>query len=195
MALQILSFQLNISQNLIQSIIGHLAVTAGILVLGLIAKIILSRSVKIVIKKIEDDDPETTNALEARAYTLGGLANNVINLSIITTTSLMILSEWGMNIGPLLAGAGILGLAVGFGTQTLVKDIVTGFFILLENQFNVGDKIKIAGIEGKVVAINLRTTVLKTKEGTFHIIPNSKISDIAKLKYDPLPKLPKSKNT
>lgn len=166
----------------------HLLISLGIIVVGYIAKVILARSIHAIITKVEDDDPETTTALEARAYTLGGLASNIVNISFIATTFLMILSEWGINIGPLLAGAGILGLAVGFGTQTLVKDIVTGFFILLENQFNVGDKITIAGVEGKVIAINLRTTVLKDKEGIFHIIPNSKVTDIAKDKYTTPPK-------
>ena len=170
-------------KSVIENITEHFFISLGIIVIGYIVKIILARSIHTIITKVEDDDPETTTALEARAYTLEGLANNIVDVGFIATTFLMILSEWGINIGPLLAGAGILGLAVGFGTQTLVKDIVTGFFILLENQFNVGDKITIAGVEGKVVAINLRTTVLKEKGGTFHIIPNSKVTDIAKDKY------------
>ena len=91
----------------------------------------------------------------------------------------MILSQWGVNIAPLLAGAGILGLAVGFGTQTLVKDIVTGFFILLEGNYNIGTEIEIAGVKGEVKKINLRTTVLEADKGIIHIIPNSKITDIA----------------
>ncbi len=173
----------NFLPAVIENVVEHLLVSLGIIVVGFIVKIILARSIHAIIARVEDDNPETTTALEARAYTLGGLASNIVNISFIATTFLMILSEWGINIGPLLAGAGILGLAVGFGTQTLVKDIVTGFFILLENQFNVGDKIIIAGVEGKVVAINLRTTVLKDKKGIFHIIPNSKVSDIAKYKY------------
>ena len=171
-----------------ENITEHLLVSLGIIVVGYIVNVILARSIHSVIARVEDDDAETTTALEARAYTLGGLANNIVNLSFVATVFLMILSEWGINIGPLLAGAGILGLAVGFGTQTLVKDIVTGLFILFENQFNVGDKIKIAGVEGKVIAINLRTTVLKEKGGIFHIIPNSKISDVAKHKYTISPK-------
>ena len=176
------------SKNMIGSVSEHLLASLGIVIIGYIAKVILVRSIHAIIARVEDDDPETTTALEARAYTLGGLANNLVNISFFATTFLMVLSEWGINIGPLLAGAGILGLAVGFGTQTLVKDVVTGFFILFENQFNVGDKIIIAGIEGKVVAINLRTTVLRQKAGIFHIIPNSKITDITKYKYSTPPK-------
>lgn len=176
------------SRSMLDSITGHMVTSLGIVIIGYIAKVILARSIHAIIARVEDDDPETTTALEARAYTLGGLANNIVNFSFFAITFLMVLSEWGINIGPLLAGAGILGLAVGFGTQTLVKDVVTGFFILFENQFNVGDKIKIAGVEGKVIAINLRTTVLKEKGGIFHIIPNSKISDIAKYKYTTPPK-------
>lgn len=182
MNIQKLINNITIPPNLAKSTTNHLTVSVVIIIIGLISKIILTRSIRLIISRIEDEDPDNTSALEARAYTLQSIANNVINLSFVSITFLIILSEWGINIGPILAGAGILGLAVGFGTQTLVKDIVTGFFILLENQFNVEDKIIIAGVEGKVVAINLRTTVIKGKNDTLHIIPNSKISDITKLK-------------
>ena len=85
----------------------------------------------------------------------------------------MSLTSLGFNITPLLTGAGILGLAISFGAQTLVKDLISGFFILFENQFNVGDTIKIDTFEGIVYKITFRTTILKNKDNNFIYIPNS----------------------
>ena len=89
----------------------------------------------------------------------------------------MALKRIGLDITPILTGAGLLGLAVSFGSQTLVRDLISGFFIIVENQFNVGDKVKIANIEGKVIAINLRTTVLENKHQRIYI-PNSEIKNV-----------------
>jgi len=82
---------------------------------------------------------------------------------------------FAIDIEPLLASAGIAGLAIGFGAQTLVKDVINGFFILLENQFDIGDVIKAAGVQGTVEVMTLRKTVLRDANGTLHIIPNSEI--------------------
>jgi small conductance mechanosensitive channel len=82
----------------------------------------------------------------------------------------------GIDIGPLLAGAGIVGLAVGFGAQSLVKDVISGFFMLLENQMNVGDVVEIAGKAGLVESMNLRITVIRDFEGKVHIVPNGEIA-------------------
>ena len=84
----------------------------------------------------------------------------------------MILRELQLDIAPVLTGAGIVGLAVGFGAQTLVRDIISGFFLILENQVRVGDVAAINGTGGLVEAINLRTIVLRDAEGTVHVFPN-----------------------
>ena len=84
----------------------------------------------------------------------------------------MILDELGINIGPYLAAAGIVGVALGFGAQSLVKDIIGGIFIIVEDQYNIGDVIKIASISGTVEEINLRRTVLRDLDGIVHFIPN-----------------------
>ena len=97
---------------------------------------------------------------------------------------MLVLAEFGVDLKPILAGAGILGLAVGFGAQTLVKDVITGFFILLENQIRVGDTVTAAGCTGVVEAVNLRTTVLRDLDGTTHIIPNSAITVVANATRD-----------
>jgi small conductance mechanosensitive channel len=95
---------------------------------------------------------------------------------IYLAAAMMIITECGVNIGPLLAGAGIAGVAIGFGAQSLVKDVISGFFLLMENQIRVGDVANIAGISGLVEAINLRTTRLRDLEGRVHIIPNGEIA-------------------
>jgi small conductance mechanosensitive channel len=87
-----------------------------------------------------------------------------------------------MNITPLITGAGILGLAFSFGAQTLVKDLIAGFFIILENQYNVGDQVKLNTEEGVVDKITLRATVLKDKKGNLIYIPNSEIKKVVVIK-------------
>ena len=89
-----------------------------------------------------------------------------------------------INIEPLLASAGIAGLAIGFGAQTMVKDVINGFFILVENQYDIGDTIKIAGVTGGVEDITLRRTVLRDGDGTLHIVPNSAIQIVSNMTRD-----------
>ena len=89
-----------------------------------------------------------------------------------------------INIGPLVASAGIVGLAIGFGAQTLVKDVINGFFILMENQFDVGDTIRISGVSGTVEQLTLRRTLLRDIDGTVHNIPNSEIKVVSNLTRD-----------
>jgi small conductance mechanosensitive channel len=113
-----------------------------------------------------------------RARTLGGLVRNVLTTMVVVVSSLMILREVGLDITPILTGAGILGLAVGFGAQTLVKDIISGFFMILENEVRIGDVVQIDTHGGMVEDMNLRTIVLRDFEGTVHIIPNGSVTAI-----------------
>jgi small conductance mechanosensitive channel len=94
---------------------------------------------------------------------------------LVVVTGMVILRELGFDIGPIIAGAGIVGLAIGFGAQHLVKDVISGFFILLENQYRVGDTVELNGKSGLVESVNLRTTVLRDQEGRVHIVPNGSI--------------------
>jgi len=98
---------------------------------------------------------------------------------VIGVAIMMILSEFGMNITPIITGAGIAGLAVGFGAQNLVRDVISGFFLILEDQIRVGDVATINGTGGLVEAIRLRTTVLRDLEGVVHIFPNGEITQVA----------------
>ena len=107
--------------------------------------------------------------------TLASILNSVGTVVILFVCLLEVLSLLGLNLGPLLASAGIVGLAVGFGAQTLVHDVINGFFILLDDQFDLGDSIRIAGVKGTVEQMTLRRTVLRDDDGTLHTVPNSQI--------------------
>jgi moderate conductance mechanosensitive channel len=115
---------------------------------------------------------------ERREATLAKLLQNVLTYVIYFIAFIMVLSNLGINVGPILAGAGVVGLAVGFGAQNLVRDIITGFFIIFEHQFSVGDHVIIGTFEGEVEEIGLRTTKIKGISGERHIIPNGGITEV-----------------
>lgn len=116
--------------------------------------------------------------------TLSGVIYSVGVFVILFLTAMEILDTVNVNIKPLLASAGIVGLAIGFGAQTLVKDVVTGFFVLVENQFEIGDTIKIADRTGVVEQMSLRRTVLRDSDGSIHIVPNSSIAVVTNFTRD-----------
>lgn len=140
---------------------------------------VLVRVVQVLVRRFEQEVNVGTEleVLERakRARTLGGLIQNVLTTLIVVVASLMMLREIGLDITPILTGAGIVGLAVGFGAQTLVKDIISGFFLILENDVRVGDVVAVDTHSGVVEDMNLRTMVLRDFEGTVHIIPNGSI--------------------
>jgi small conductance mechanosensitive channel len=143
----------------------------------------LIRTVALGGKRFEHDVNFGTglDALERakRARTLGTVLTNTMTVVVLLIAALMILREFGVDISPALTGAGIVGVALGFGAQTLVRDLIGGFFLILENQIRVGDVAAINGVGGLVEAINLRTTVLRDEEGTVHVIPNGAINTLA----------------
>ncbi|MBN1164989.1 MAG: mechanosensitive ion channel family protein, partial [Candidatus Krumholzibacteriota bacterium] len=139
---------------------------------------------RLVIRKFKDrlGAPERVGIERAkRTETLAQILETTARALILIAASLMCLKELGIDIGPLLAGIGIVGLAVGFGAQSLVKDVISGFFILLENRMNVGDVVKIAGEAGLVEAVGLRVTVLRDLEGKVHVIPNGEITTLTNM--------------
>ncbi|HXE57695.1 MAG TPA: mechanosensitive ion channel family protein [Gemmatimonadales bacterium] len=127
---------------------------------------------------VDDGDPTVTTLREKRGQTIAQLLRSVGRVVIIVIAILLSLNVF-INIGPLLAGAGILGLAVSFGAQSLVKDVISGFFILLENQFAIGDVIEAAGKGGVVERMTLRVVQLRDVEGTLHTIPNGEIKVVS----------------
>jgi small conductance mechanosensitive channel len=111
-----------------------------------------------------------------RMETLDKLGGNVIRAFVIAIALLMILGEFGLNIGPAVAGLGVVGIAVGFGTQSLIRDYMNGCLILIENQFSRGDVVTIAGVTGTVEDFSLRRTTLRDLDGVVHTVPNGAIS-------------------
>ncbi|HET9839771.1 MAG TPA: mechanosensitive ion channel family protein [Candidatus Angelobacter sp.] len=117
--------------------------------------------------------------------TVVGMIRSVGVFVIVFFTGMSALRDaFNIDIGPLLASAGIVGLAIGFGAQTLVKDVINGFFILVEDQFTVGDTIRAAGVAGAVEEITMRRTILRDADGTLHIVPNSSIQIVSNLTRD-----------
>ncbi len=114
--------------------------------------------------------------LSKRMATIDGLGTKVIRFFVVVIAGLMILRELGLDIGPAIAGLGIVGVAVGFGAQHLVRDYLNGVLILIENQFSKGDTVRLAGIAGTVEDFSLRRTTLRDLDGTVHTIPNGEIT-------------------
>jgi small conductance mechanosensitive channel len=162
---------------------GEAALRSTFRVLGIwILAWLAWRVVKLTARRIElavdDQDDSVTTLREKRGRTIAQLLRSVGRVVIITIAILLTFNVF-INIAPILAGAGILGLAVSFGAQSLVRDIISGFFILLENQFAVGDVIETAGKGGVVESMTMRVTVLRDLEGTMHVIPNGEMKVIS----------------
>jgi small-conductance mechanosensitive channel len=118
---------------------------------------------------------------QKRARTLASVLRSLGLVAIVIAASLMVLAEFGVDIAPLLAGAGILGLALGLGAQSLVRDLMGGFFILVEEQFHVGDVIAVGAITGTVERMTLRATYLRDLDGALHLIPNGEVRIVSNL--------------
>ena len=146
------------------------------------------RTSTLLIKRFEHEVNLGTglDALERakRAKTLGSVIRNFTTALVTVVAILMVLKELDIDIAPVLASAGVVGLAVGFGAQTLVRDIISGFFLILEDQVRVGDVAAINGQAGLVEAINLRTIVLRDAEGTVHVFPNGAVNTLANRSKD-----------
>jgi len=119
-----------------------------------------------------------------RVNTLSSLLQSALGVAILTLAITLVLGELGINLGPLIAAAGVVGLAIGFGAQSLVKDVLNGFFFLLEGHVRVGDVIEAAGKTGLVEQITLRTLVLRDFEGKVHVIPHGEIATVTSLTKD-----------
>jgi small conductance mechanosensitive channel len=127
---------------------------------------------------VDDGDDSVTTMREKRGRTLSQLLRSVGRIAIVIIAVLLTINAF-INIAPILAGAGILGLAISFGAQSLVKDVISGFFILFEDQFVVGDIIEAGGKSGVVERMTLRVVVLRDLEGTMHIVPNGEIKVVS----------------
>jgi len=170
-----------ISQDVLRWLLNHgpkiLLVVIIAFFLIQLSRIVFSRIFKTVIRHKKQRDVE----FEKRAETLQSIMQFVFSVIIGITAAVIVLDEIGVNIGPILAAAGVLGLAVGFGAQSLVKDIISGFFIFLEDQIRVGDVVEIAGKAGVVERMNLRMTILRDLSGNVHFVPNGEINVVTNM--------------
>jgi small conductance mechanosensitive channel len=164
-------------QQLANDVVEVAIIIAVSLIFYRIVKIIVKR---MVARQIEEEDPLVKRLKEQRAQTLGSLFTNVALVFVITITMLTVLSVF-INIGPLLASVSVVGLAISFGAQSLVKDVISGTFILLEGQFGIGDVVKMGDTAGMVEKMTLRTTVLRDLHGVVHTIPNGEITRVSNL--------------
>ncbi|WCM40490.1 mechanosensitive ion channel family protein [Thermus antranikianii] len=138
------------------------------------------RLVPLLLARLPEPEGELTREA-VRRKTLRAVAESVLRVSIVVIGGLFMLSNLGFNVTALLAGAGVVGLAISFAAQNLIRDFINGFFILLEDQYGVGDIVLINGVGGQVERFNLRLTVLRDLEGRVHFIPNSEVRQVTVL--------------
>ena len=153
----------------------------GIVVGAFLVLRILNLAVMHLERLAASRDAAVPSEAERRAKTIGNIINSLGLVLVLGVAFMMILSEFGMDITPIITGAGIAGLAVGFGAQNLVRDVISGFFLILEDQLRVGDVAVLNSTSGHVEAINLRTTVLRDLQGVVHIFPNGEIKQVSNM--------------
>jgi moderate conductance mechanosensitive channel len=150
----------------------------GIWLLAWLAYRVVRLAARRIELAVDDGDDSVTTLRERRGQTIAQLLRSVGRV-VIMAIALLLTFNIFIDIGPILAGAGILGLAVSFGAQSLVKDVISGFFILFENQFAIGDVIEVAGKSGVVEKMTLRVVVLRDGEGAMHVVPNGEIKVVS----------------
>ncbi len=153
----------------------------------LILAFILTRLLRVVARRLSNLSSSQVLPSAVRAQQLRTVSSVIYSIGlfiIMFLATMQVLPLLGINMGPLLASAGIAGVAIGFGAQTLVHDFINGFFILVENQYDIGDTVKIAGVQGTVESMTLRRTVLRDGDGTVHNVPSSEIKVVSNLTRD-----------
>jgi small conductance mechanosensitive channel len=186
-ALKLVGVQTTIGLN--PEALGRWILESGLRVtLIVLVSWLVMRIVRMVVLRFEQQvgEADTPDARERakRARTLGTLILNTVGALVTGIGLLMVLRELNLDITPILTGAGIVGLAVGFGAQTLVKDVISGFFLILEDQVRVGDVAAINGTSGLVEAITLRTIVLRDGTGAVHVFPNGSVTTLSNMTKD-----------
>lgn len=166
--------------------ISQLLARGGRIVLILVAAHFAIRFLTAAITRFLAIEAEHEIVAKSRARTLTGLMRSVIRYTVDLVAGLAVLDTIGIPIGPMLAGAGVASLAIGFGAQHLVRDLIAGFFILYEDQFDVGDYIQAAGVEGFVEEMGLRITKIRDLGGQMHIVPNGSLELITNFSQGPL---------
>ncbi len=166
---------------LITELPGLLIIILVVLIVMRLIKFTINKVKRSLIKRADEDENVDTQEVEKRVNTLMGITYGVVRIVILAVLIMIILAKFAVNIGPILASAGILGLALGFGAQELVRDYISGFFMLLENQVRVGDVAIINGTGGLVEKIELRTISLRDLSGVVHIFQNGKVNTLSNM--------------
>jgi len=164
-------------EDLASRLIEVVIIVAASTLVYQLTKIVIKR---IVARQSEEEDPLVRRVREQRAQTLGSLFTSVLLVVVVIVAVLTVLGLF-INITPLLASVSVVGLAISFGAQSLVKDIISGTFMLIEGQFGIGDVVRVGDISGMVEKITLRTTILRDLHGVVHIIPNGDITRVSNL--------------
>ena len=161
------------------------AATHGVnMVVVLVGAFVLVRTARAAIGHLQTHlygHPESDLEWRRRASTLAGILIRLVTVSVWFVAALVLLRELNVDVMPILTGAGIAGLAIGFGAQNLVRDVISGFFLILEDQVRIGDLARINGVAGTVEQINLRTILLRDGEGAVQVFPNGTITALANL--------------
>lgn len=163
-----------------ETIVRGGARVAGIWLLAWLAYRVVRLAAGRIEAAVDDGDDSVTTLRERRGKTISQLLRSVGRI-VIFAIALLLTFNIFIDIGPILAGAGILGLAISFGAQSLVKDVISGFFILFENQFAIGDVVEAGGKSGVVEKMTLRVVVLRDLRGVMHVIPNSEIKVVSNM--------------
>lgn len=159
-------------------LLGKLVSIALIVALALLLWLIVASWIEFRLNAEAGGEPN------ARARTLLTIFRNAVAIALVVVTTMVVLAEIGLNIAPLLAGAGVLGLAIGFGAQKLVQDVITGVFIQLERAINVGDVVTAAGVTGTVEKMTIRSLGMRDLSGTYHLLPFSSVTTVANYNRD-----------
>lgn len=170
-----------VTDVLMNWLVVHGPRVAGILIISYMAYRFAYVFVERLIRRLVGRGNGSKAAEEKRENTLITVANSAIGILVITVASLTLLSEFGIAIGPLLAAAGVAGIAIGFGGQYLIRDVISGLFILMENQYRVGDVVCFDTTCGLVETLSLRMTTLRDLDGTVHHVPHGEVKKVSNL--------------
>ncbi len=177
-------FANGLSNWLIKDLPGILILIVLLIVMLRVSSGLISRLKSVLSKRMAHNGEEPDLEVEKRVNTLMGILRKTVSVIIWSIFIMIILKKINIDIAPILAGAGIIGLAVGFGAQELVKDLITGFFILLEDQIRTGDVAVINGTSGTVEKLELRTITLRDAGGVVHVFQNGKINTVSNMTKD-----------
>jgi len=174
----------NLGDWVISELPGIIILVIALFVILRAVKFSIDRLKKMLIKRAEEDESVDPAEAEKRINTLIGIVYGGVRIVLLTVFLIMLLSKFAIDVGPILASAGILGLAIGFGAQELVRDYISGFFMLLEDQVRTGDVAIINGTGGLVEKIEMRTITLRDLSGVIHIYQNGKINSLSNMTKD-----------